>query len=166
MSDSDFLLELMERAFLLQQKRIWSLETLLKIERGQLLQRAPGLERQNLIDHLNSNLRIARECLNDVARTAGYESGAAKLIDPSVMMGVTGHPVTTTMERTLEQMDMAEREAGIHNLASMCRELGIQHEPFFEQVNERIRSDQEFYRACRDFELSNRPDVSVEGDSA
>ncbi|MDF1664777.1 MAG: hypothetical protein P1V97_23660 [Planctomycetota bacterium] len=146
MSES-YLLELYERAFLLQQKRIWALETLRKIEHGQLLAEAPAATKTELVNHLQSHLRVAKECLNKVAENAGFESSAAKLMDPSFVLGFSGKPMTATLETIIEQIDMAEQEAGIHNFASMCRELAVRHEPFFEDVHEKIRKDVEFYQA-------------------
>lgn len=146
MSES-YLLELYERAFLLQQKRIWALETLRKIEHGQLLTEAPEPAKTELVNHLQSHLRVAKECLNKVAEDAGFESSAAKLMDPSFVLGFSGKPMTGTLEKIIEQIDMSEQEAGIHNFASMCRELAVRHEPFFEDVHEKILKDVEFYRA-------------------
>lgn len=146
MSES-YLIELYERAFLLQQKRIWALETLRKVERGQILSEAPEAAKTDLVNHLQSHLRIAKECLNKVADEAGYESSAGKLMDPSFVLGFSGKPMTATLEKIIEQIDMSEQEAGIHNFASMCRELAVRHEPYFEDVHEKILKDLEFYKA-------------------
>jgi hypothetical protein len=151
--NQSYLLELYERAFLLQQKRIWALETHLKIERGQVLTDCTKEAKAEFAEHLNSNLRISKECLNKVAENAGFESSAGKLLDPSFVLGYAGKPMTTTLEKIVEQIDMAEQEAGIHNLGSMFRELAIRHEPYFEDVHEKITKDIEFYQACRRFDF-------------
>jgi hypothetical protein len=165
--NQSYLLELYERAVLLQQKRIWALETLLKIERGQILRGRPADDKTELSDHLHSNLRVARECLNKVAEDSGYESSVAKLLDPSFVLGFTAKPMTATLQRTIEHIDMSEREAGIHNLAAMLRELAVRHEPYFEEVHDKIQKDVEFYRACRSFDIlaEKPPEDQTEADA-
>lgn len=156
MAEDGYMTELLGRAYLLQRKRAWSFETLLKIERGQILRDCTPEQRKTVSDQLQANIRVARECLNDVARAAGYESSIAKILDPSFNLGYAGVPITQTLERVLERVDLAESEAGIPNLASMNRELCVQHEAYFEDVSRRIREDLAFYQLCAGLELTGQ----------
>lgn len=159
-----YLQELLERAFLLQQKRVWSLETLLKLERGQILGKADASHRQTLIANLEGNLRVTRECLNDVARESGYESSAAKILDPTFNIGIEAVTPSESLESLLEQVDRSEVAAGVHNYRAMCRELAVQHEPYFQDVEGRIRDDVAFYRAARDLDLMGQKSTDKPGD--
>lgn len=161
--DSDFQIELLERAFLLQEKRVWSLETMLKIERGQILTELSEDERQCFLESLSSNVRIAKECLNDVARNSGYESGVAKIFDPSFNLGIPASSMTATVARQIEQLDAAEERKGIKHFKAMCRELAVFHEPYFEDVEAKIRQDIELHSLFRDMSPGKTEGLSVKG---
>lgn len=141
----DYLIELLERAFLLQQKRVWTLEMLRKIDHGAAYASADASQRRRAVGLLESNLRVARERLDHVASEIGYESNLHKLMDPSFVIGTSIEPLSLSAEGQIEQADMAEREAGIRHLKAMCRELSVIHEPYFEDVQARVRKDYEFY---------------------
>jgi hypothetical protein len=139
----DYMCELLERAFLLQQKRLWSLETLLRIERGQLLAHAPTEHRAETRRTLEGNLRVALESLDDVAREIGYESSAGKLLDPTFVVGA---PDFDPNAEIIERIDALESESGIRHHSAMRRELSVQHAGYFEHIQSKVRADVEFYR--------------------
>jgi hypothetical protein len=151
-----YMIELLERAFLLQQKRTWSLENLLKIERGQILSESNDEEKQSIIDALEGNLRVTRETLDDVARDSGYEPNIYKLFDPTFVLGAKTVEASPGIDTILDQVTIQEQEAGQQHFRSMCRDLAVRHEPYFEEVERRVRDDLAFYRSCRSLDLTGQ----------
>src|SRR5581483_2152569 len=69
----NYVIELLERAFLVQQKRVWSLEMLDKLARKQVLAKGTDEQREKLRRSLDANLRISKVVLDEIAKELGYE---------------------------------------------------------------------------------------------
>jgi hypothetical protein len=137
-ADQEYVRELLERAFLVQQKRVWSHETLDKLARNQVLAKGTQEQRDALRRSLEANLRVAKVVLDEIAKELGYESTLRKLLDPRFVMGAPGEEVS---QATLDKMDRADtqtREAGCAHYASMIRELLVEHEDFLAFVQARV----------------------------
>jgi len=137
----NYVIELLERAFLVQQKRVWSLETLAKLERKQLLGTATDEARQKMRAFLEGNLRIAKYVLDEIAKELGYSSPIKKILDPTFVLGARGEAVSNKVLEKLENVDTKQREAGTDHYASMMRELLVTHEGFLEDVQTRVHED-------------------------
>src|SRR4051794_22794205 len=127
MADETYLREMLERAFLVQQKRVWSLEMLDKLSRRQILAKGTDEQRDTLRRSLEANLRISKVVLDEIAKELGYESVMRKLLDPQFVMGARGEGDVTaaTLER-LDRVDAQQREAGAQHYAAMVRELLVE----------------------------------------
>ncbi len=137
---------LLEQAFLLQQKRVWSLEMLEQLERGRAMANASKEERGATRQLLEGNLRVAKEELDRVANDLGYENPSVfKLIDPEFVYGAPSKEVSASLRRELEAIDAREREAGTSHLSCMLRELKSRHDDFLEAVAELVRKDVELH---------------------
>jgi hypothetical protein len=143
MGEADYTAMLLERAFLIQQKRVWSLETLQKFERRQILGRAPDEQRDKLRSFLEGNLRTAKTVLDEIAKELGYSASMRKMLDPTFVLGAPSDDVTGSMLERLDRVDTLQREAGTHHSAAMVRELLVTHEPFLEDVQQQVREDVE-----------------------
>ncbi len=142
MGQDNYLMELLERAFLVQQKRVWSLETLAKLEQRKILAKASDDERANYRAFLEGNLRIAKTCLDEIAKELGYTSPARKILDPTFVVGARGEAgVTNSVLEKLDRVDSHQREAGTQHYAAMMRELLVTHEGFLEDVQTRVHED-------------------------
>jgi hypothetical protein len=135
------LLILLEQAFLIQQKRVWSFEMLEKLERGQLLSKSTKEQRERMRACLEGNLRTAKVVLDDIAKELGYTSTIHKLLDPAFVYGAPGQEVPQPLLDSLARVETQERESGTQHLAAMVRELQVEHEAFLADVQERIRED-------------------------
>lgn len=141
MGNQDVILELLERAFLVQQKRVWSLEMLDKLSRGQILALSQPEQRDKMRACLEANLRTAKVVLDDLARELGYESTIRKILDPCFVYGAPGEEVPQVLLDLLDRIETQEREAGTQHFAAMVRELQVEQEPFLEDVMARVRED-------------------------
>ena len=148
MSDARHIRELearcqtLERAFLVQEKRVWSLNMLKRLEEGSFLREAPATERQQTQELLAGNLRVAQEVLDDLARELGYESPSVfRLLDPEFVYGAPGPEVGPELTEQLERVDAREREAGTSHVSGMLRELKTRHDAFLSELAARVRED-------------------------
>lgn len=139
--DNAYVIELLERAFLVQQKRVWSLETLAKIERKQMLGSATQEQRERMVNFLEGNLRIAKYVLDEIAKELGYSSPIRKILDPTFVVGARGEPVSNKVLEKLDRVDSSQKEAGTDHYAAMMRELLVTHEGFLEDVQTRVHED-------------------------
>jgi hypothetical protein len=137
----NYIIELLERAFLVQQKRVWSLETLAKLERKQILGDASEEQRGKMRSFLEGNLRIAKYVLDEIAKELGYSSPIRKILDPTFVLGARGDGVSNKVLEKLDRVDSTQREAGTDHYASMMRELLVTHEGFLEDVQTRVHED-------------------------
>ena len=127
---------LLERALLIQEKRIWSQAQLKLLEDGLYKANAPADEKARTRDLLLSNLRVSKEVLDRLALDLGYEStGVRKLLDDD-------HEMPGALESALDRLDAREREAGLAHMRGMFRELTKRHDEFLSLVQEQIREDQ------------------------
>jgi hypothetical protein len=137
----NYLLELLERAFLVQQKRVWSLETLAKLEQKKFLGTASDEQREKMRAFLEGNLRIAKYVLDEIAKELGYSSPIRKILDPTFVLGARGEGVSSKVLEKLDGVDTSQREAGTQHYAAMMRELLVTHEGFLEDVQTRVHED-------------------------
>lgn len=142
MADETYLRELLERAFLVQQKRVWSLEMLDKLSRKHVLAKATDEQRDGLRRSLEANLRISKVVLDEIAKELGYHSQMRKLLDPQFVMGARGEGdvPAATLER-LDRVDAQQREAGAQHYAAMVRELLVEQEAFLADVQARVHDE-------------------------
>jgi hypothetical protein len=134
----EYLCELLERAFLVQQKRVWSLEMLDKLARKQVLAKGTDEQRDLLRRSLEANLRVSKVVLDEIAKELGYESTIRKLLDPQFVIGAPGEEIPQVTLDKLDSADTKEREAGAQHYASMIRELLVEHEGFLAFVQARV----------------------------
>jgi hypothetical protein len=139
--DNTYLLELLERAFLVQQKRVWSLETLAKLEQRQVLAKGTDEQRAKMRAFLEGNLRMAKIVIDEIAKELGYESTMRKVLDPTFIMGARGEKTPNSVLEKLDRVDSIQREAGTQHYAAMMRELLVTHEAFLEDVQQRVHDD-------------------------
>ena len=137
---------LLERAVLLQEKRIWSQLTLKLLDRGDFMAGASTTERGRTREVLEANLRVASEILDDVALDLGYEAPTVfKVLDPD-QGGYGATRDTAVPERLTEQLeriDARERESGSSHVRAMFRDLTRRHDEFLSTVQEQVRHDVE-----------------------
>lgn len=128
---------LLERALLIQEKRVWSQAQLRLLDEGLYKGKASAEEKQRTRDHLESNLRVSKEVLDRLALELGYESPTVrKLVDRD------GHAeLPRALEGALDRVDAREREAGLAHMRTMFRELTLRHDPFLGEVQEQVRED-------------------------
>lgn len=137
---------LLEQAFLVQQKRVWSLEMLDRLERRRVMTAASDAERAATRRLLEGNLRVAQEELDRIARELGYERPTVfRLLDPEFVYGAPGKEVGAALTRALEAIDAREREAGTSHLSCMLRDLKSRHDPFLRALAEQVRQDVELH---------------------
>ena len=141
MSQDNYVIEMLERAFLVQQKRVWSLETLQRLERRAILAHATEEQRSKMRSYLEGNLRMAKTTLDDIAKELGYSSPLKKLLDPTFVLGARGESGTASTAERLDRADSIQREAGTQHYAAMMRELLVTHEGFLEDLQKRVHED-------------------------
>lgn len=131
--------QLLEQALLVQEKRVWSEQTLKLLEEEQRVKGATATELRRARDFLESNLRVAREVLDRLAVDLGYDaSGVRKVLEGD---GAAGAEVSPALDRTLDRVDAREREAGLSHLKAMFRDLTRRHDQFLAEVAEQVRDD-------------------------
>jgi hypothetical protein len=138
MADQEYVRELLERAFLVQQKRVWSLEMLDKLGRRQVLAKGTDAQRDALRKTLEANLRISKVVLDEIAKELGYESTLRKLLDPKFVIGAPGEEVPQVVLDKIDSADTQAREAGSQHYSAMVRELLVEHEDFLAFVQARV----------------------------
>jgi hypothetical protein len=139
----NYVVELLERAFLVQQKRVWSLETLSRIESKKMMASATEEQRTRMIAFLEGNLRIAKYVLDEIAKELGHSSPTRKILDPTFVLGARGDGVSNKVLEKLDRVDSTQKEAGTQHYAAMMRELLVTHEGFLEDVQTRVHEDVE-----------------------
>jgi hypothetical protein len=139
----DYVIELLERAYLVQQKRVWSLETLSRIESKKMLANVTPEQRERMIAFLEGNLRIAKYVLDEIAKELGYSSPIRKILDPTFVAGAPSEGLSSKVLEKLDQVDSSQKEAGTQHYAAMMRELLVTHEGFLEDVQTRVHEDVE-----------------------
>jgi hypothetical protein len=137
----NYIIELHERAYLVQQKRVWSLEMLAKLESRRILGTATDEARDKMREFLGGNLRIAKVVLDEIAKELGYSSPTRKILDPTFVLGARGEAVSNKVLEKLDHVDSAQREEGTQHYAAMMRELLVTHEGFLEDVQSRVQED-------------------------
>jgi hypothetical protein len=134
---------LLERAILLQEKRIWSQLTLKLLDKGDFMAGASTAERGRTREVLEANLRVASEVLDDVALDLGYETPTVfKVLDPEHGgYGGAREGVPERLTEQLERIDARERESGSSHMRAMFRDLTARHDEFLSGVQEQVRHD-------------------------
>jgi hypothetical protein len=127
---------LLERALLIQEKRIWSQAQLKLLDDGLYKANAPAAEKAKTREHLLSNLRVSKEVLDRLALDLGYESPTVRKL-----LGDNEEELPGALEGVLDRIDAREREAGLSHLRSMFRELNRRHDEFLGSVQEQVRED-------------------------
>lgn len=126
---------LLERALLIQEKRVWSQAQLKLLEDGLYKANASAEEKGRTRELLLSNLRVSKEVLDRLALDLGYETPTVrKLLDED-------HEVGRALETALDRIDAHEREAGLSHMRTMFRELTRRHDEFLSLVQEQVRED-------------------------
>lgn len=135
---------LLEKAMLVQEKRVWSQSMLKKLKRKTFMAGATDEEKQRTQRLLEGNLRVAMEVLDRLAQDLGYESPTVfKLLEPEFVYGAPGTDVGEKLTKQLEMIDSREREAGTSHLSSMLRELKTRHDEFLGEVQGLVKRDVE-----------------------
>ncbi|MCA8922888.1 MAG: hypothetical protein KDD82_13825 [Planctomycetes bacterium] len=133
---------LLERAFLIQEKQVWSQNMLKRLEQGKFLGASTDEEKKKTRQLLEGNLRVSREILDELALELGYESPTVfKLLDPEFVYGAPSDEIPQVLSEQLQKIDARERESGSSHIRSMFRELKLRHDEFLSEVQKRIRDD-------------------------
>jgi hypothetical protein len=128
---------LLERALLIQEKRIWSQAQLKLLDDGLYKANVPADEKTRTREHLLSNLRVSKEVLDRLALDLGYESPTVR----KLLAEKDADDLPDALEGVLDRIDAREREAGLSHLRSMFRELTRRHDEFLGTVQEQVRED-------------------------
>jgi hypothetical protein len=137
---------LLERAFLIQEKRVWSQDMLKKLERGAFMGGAPEREKARARALLEGNLRVAREVLDDLAADLGYEGQSAiKLLDPEFVYGARSEELSPGLTEQLRRLDAREQESGSAHVQAMFRDLKTRHDEYLREVQQQVRRDVELH---------------------
>lgn len=137
---------LLERAFLIQEKRVWSQDMLKKLEQGNFMTGASAEDKARTRDLLEGNLRVSKEILDGLAGELGYEGASVfKLLDPEFVYGAPGREVGEQLTRQLELVDARERESGRSHLAGMLRDMKSRHDAFLGEVQKEVQRDVELH---------------------
>lgn len=137
---------LLERAFLIQEKRVWSHTMLRRLEQGEFMGGATDAEKKTTRQLLEGNLRVSREILDELALELGYETPTVfKLLDPEFVYGAPSEEIPEALNKSLQKIDAREREAGNAHVRAMFRELKLRHDDFLSLVQHRIRDDVELH---------------------
>ncbi|RMG12346.1 MAG: hypothetical protein D6731_14105 [Planctomycetota bacterium] len=135
-------LRLLERGFLLQEKRIWSQTMLGRLERDEFMAGASPAEKERTRRLLQGNLRVAVEMLDRIAEDLGYDRPTVfQLLEPEFVYGAPGTDVGEKLTEQLERVDARERESGTSHLSSMLRDLKTRHDPFLGEVQQQVQRD-------------------------
>jgi len=133
---------LLEQAFLIQEKRVWSQGTLKRLEQGEFMAGATPAEKNRTRQLLEGNLRVSREILDRLATELGYERPSVfKLLDPEFVYGAPGEEIPEALSEQLQRIDALERESGCSHLKAMSRELKTRHDEFLSDVQRQVRDD-------------------------
>lgn len=133
---------LLEQAFLIQEKRVWSQDMLQQLERGEFLPNADANEKAQTRKLLLGNLRVSREVLDHLALELGYDTTSIrKLLDPEFAYGAPGDDIPDQLVEQLEALDARERESGDSHLRAMFRDLKTRHDEFLSDVQRKVRDD-------------------------
>lgn len=133
---------LLERAFLIQEKRVWSQNVLEKLERGEFMPGATAPEKARTRELLEGNLRVAQEVLDRLALDLGYDAPSIyRLIDPEFVYGAPDEKVPRRLREQLERVEAREREAGRSHLSAMFRDLKGRHDEFLREVQQQVQDD-------------------------
>lgn len=137
---------LLERAFLIQEKRVWSQDMLKKLERGAFMAGAPEGEKARTRALLEGNLRVSKELLDALAAELGYEGQSAhKLLDPEFVYGAPREEVSARLDEQLRSLDARERESGCAHVRAMFRDLKVRHDDYLREVQQQVRRDVELH---------------------
>jgi hypothetical protein len=137
---------LLEQAFLIQEKRIWSRDMLRKLDTGEFMGQASDPEKTQTRQLLRGNLRVGKEILDELANELGYESPTVfKLLDPEFVYGASGEEIPDVLVEQLQKVDSRERESGCSHLQAMFRELKTRHDEFLVEVQQQVRKDVELH---------------------
>lgn len=137
---------LLEQAFLIQEKRVWSQDMLKKLEKGEFMASAGDSERARTRALLEGNLRVSKEILDHLARDLGYEGASAfKLVDPEFVYGASGEELSAGLDEQLRRLDARERESGCAHIRAMFRDLKVRHDEFLREVQQQVRQDVELH---------------------
>jgi len=128
---------LLERALLIQEKRIWSQAQLKLLDEGLYKANVPADEKTRTRELLESNLRVSKEVLDRLALDLGYESPTVR----KILGERDDAEVSGALEGVFDRIDAREREAGLSHLRSMFRELTRRHDEFLSGVQEQVRED-------------------------
>ena len=128
---------LLERAVLVQEKRIWSHAQLKLLDDGLYKANASAEEKARTRDQLESNLRVSKEVLDRLALELGYESPTVR----KILTERDSAELPRALEGELDRVDAREREAGLAHMRSMFRELTRRHDEFLGDVQEQVRAD-------------------------
>lgn len=137
---------LLERAVLVQEKRVWSQATLALLEEGRIMAGATPAEKTRSRRLLEANLRVARESLDHLAAELGYEPrGVLASLSPGAAWGEAGPADDETespaLRRQLLRIVAHEREAGSAHMRTMLRELTARHDEFLGDLAQQVRDD-------------------------
>lgn len=135
----EMMCQLLERALLVQEKRVWSQQTLKQLEEEQRVKGSTATELRRAREFLESNLRVAKEVLDRVAADLGYENGGVRKVLSAD--GGEEPELPAHLDRTLDRVDAREREAGQSHLKAMFRELTRRHDSFLAEVAEQVKDD-------------------------
>lgn len=139
---------LLERAVLVQEKRIWSQAQLKLLDDGLYKAKASDEEKARTREQLESNLRVSKEILDRLALELGYET-------PTVRKILTEKDASAELPRALEgaldRVDAREREAGLAHMRCMFRELTRRHDDFLGDVQEQVRADMSLHAGLSAF---------------
>jgi hypothetical protein len=135
----EMMCQLLEKALLVQEKRVWSEQTLKQLEEEQRVRGSTDTELRRARDFLQSNIRVARELLDRVAADLGYENGGVRKV--LAADGGEAPDVGHHLDRTLDGIDAREREAGVSHMKAMFRELTRRHDSFLAEVAEQVKDD-------------------------
>lgn len=137
---------LLEKAFLIQEKRVWSQDMLKKLEQGSFMQGAREAEKSRARSLLTGNLRVARELLDALAEDLGYEGQSAiKLLDPEFVYGAPKEELSAGLTEQLRRLDAREQESGSAHIQAMFRDLKVRHDDYLREVQQQVRRDVELH---------------------
>jgi hypothetical protein len=131
---------LLEQMLLVQEKRVWSQQTLKLLEEERRTKGSSTEEQRRARDFLESNLRVARESLDRLAHDLGYEdTSVRKVLQGEGFSG--GQEVPASLDSRFDTIDAREREAGTSHLKAMYRDLTRRHDAFLAALAEQVKDD-------------------------
>ncbi len=130
---------LLEQMLLVQEKRVWSQQTLKQLEEEQRVKGSTATELRRAREFLESNLRVGREALDRLAHELGYEdTSVRKLLQGD---GFSAPEVPAALDSRFDTIDAREREAGTSHLKAMFRDLTRRHDAFLSALAESVKDD-------------------------